>query len=387
MANSPNFRFFGNVEVGKDVSLPTLRDNYDAVLFTYGASQDRRLQVPGEDLGGVYSARAFVGWYNGLPEYAGLSPDLEAGDTAVVIGQGNVALDVARILLSGVDRLKNTDITEEALAALARSRVKQVHVVGRRGPVQAAFTIKEVRELLQLPHVQFEAIPGELLPLNGDELPRAQKRISQLLTKHSTAPAKVDASSHFSLRFLLSPTAFHGSANCKLAIIDFARNTWIEGSHPFHTKAGTTATNDTCSIDAALAFRSIGYKSVPLPGMDQLGVDFDRKLGIIMNRDGRILSDGRPMPGLYCAGWVKSGPNGVIATTMEDAFATAEAIAADWNGKKSSKGGSHALNKFLGRSVDWTGWQRIDAAERARGALRGKQREKFRSIDEMLSAA
>jgi len=151
VAESPRFNFIGNVALGKDVPLKALKPHYDAILFAYGASEDRRLGVPGEDLNGVYSARAFVGWYNGLPEYEGLSPDLQAGDTAMVIGNGNVALDIARVLLSDVDTLRKTDISEQAVEALLKSRIKHVNVVGRRGPMQVSFdTIYEAFFLCRL---------------------------------------------------------------------------------------------------------------------------------------------------------------------------------------------------------------------------------------------
>lgn len=407
MASSPRFNFIGNVDVGRDLPLPSLVPHYDACLFAYGASQDRRLNVPGEGtLSGIYSARAFVGWYNGLPEYTALSPDLDAGDTAIIIGQGNVALDVARILLSDVDRLKNTDVTEHALAVLAKSRIKRVHVVGRRGPMQASFTIKEVRELMNLAQVAFSPIDPSLLPPEPGKLPRMQKRLTQLLLKGSVTP-QISASKSWSLDFLLSPTSFNGTSRTSgsLAEVNFARTTF-EGQDPFETKARVRSTDECTSIPASTAFRSIGYKSEALTGMADLGIPFDPASGTIPNSaGGRILtkssvlslSNSEHLPGMYCTGWVKNGPTGVIASTMEDAFASAEAIAEDWENKVQNiggrgtgwvKGGWDTLKSEVEarrvRTVSWEDWEKIDRAEKERGMERGKEREKFASIQEML---
>jgi adrenodoxin-NADP+ reductase len=388
VASSPRFGFLGNVEIGKSLPLASLRENYDAILFAYGASKDRELGIPGEHLNGIYSARAFVGWYNGLPEFASLNPDLESSDTAVIIGQGNVALDVARVLLCSIDHLKRTDISEDAIETLRRSRVKHVRVVGRRGPMQAAFTIKEVRELLQLPGVRFKPIESSLLaPIDAD-LPRASKRIAQLLAKHSSSNPDPHASKSLSLEFLLSPQEFHaGSLPASLSSIDFERNIWTEERHRFQKDARVVSANSMISMDSGLAFRSIGYKAEALPGMKDLGIDFDDRVGRLLNDRGRVLSAGEIASGLYCAGWAKSGPTGVIATTMEDSFATAELIAQDWKGHESTKKGSVAIRGWLDNPIDWYGWQRIDIAERARGEKRGKEREKLRSVQEMLEAA
>lgn len=174
--------------MGKDIHLSVLRKHYDAILFAYGASKDRELGIPGESLDGIYSARAFVGWYNGLPEYAHLAPKLDTGRNAVIIGQGNVALDVARILLSPLDYLWRTDITEQALEVLKTSTIERVQIIGRRGPLQASFTIKEIRELMQLPGVGVQPILCHLLPKPEIKLPRAQSRMVQLLSKYSKTP-------------------------------------------------------------------------------------------------------------------------------------------------------------------------------------------------------
>ena len=385
IAASPRFNFIGNVQVGVDIALAKLRDNYDAVLFAYGASKDKELGIMNEHSKGIYSARAFVGWYNGLPEYADLAPDLRSGETAVIIGQGNVALDIARVLLSGVDGLRSTDITEKALKTLSQSRIRRVHVVGRRGPLQGAFTIKEVRELIQLPGVGFHPVEDSLLPRDNSQvsltLPRAQKRMVQLFRKHS-ALAPSSSSRTWSLDFMLSPVEFRSNSN-HVSSVDFKR-TAFDTLDTTNAKAKVRDTGQVSSIDASTVFRSIGYQSEPLPGMEEVGISFDEQAGVIPNNGGRVIAKNGIIPGMYCAGWVKRGPTGVIATTMEDAFATAELIAEDWSAKGSGKSGWDAIKKDVPQSIDWDGWLKIDAAERERGSGR-KEREKFQTIQELLN--
>lgn len=403
MASSPNFNFIGNIKVGQDVSLRSLTNHYDAVLFAYGATKDRKLGIPGEDtLQGIYSARDFVGWYNGLPEFSNLNPRLDEGDTAVIIGQGNVALDVARTLLKDVDTLRQTDISEHALAALSKSKVKRVHVVGRRGPMQVACTIKEVRELMKLPSVSFVPIDRDLLPPDLSSLPRTAKRLTKLLLEGSSI-ASADARKSWSLDFLLSPVRFvsdQGTNSSQVNAVAFSRMTFAETEDKFNpvAKVRQAPQDESESISTSLAFRSIGYQSEPLPGMGDLGIEFDEKRGVINNDYyGRLISSSqdksgtRTIPGMYCAGWVKRGPAGVIANTMEDSFATAEAIIADWKSKVPFLGGGDGwdgIKKDVARkglrSVSWKDWLKIDAAERAQGKLLGKEREKFTNPEDML---
>ena len=391
----PNFNFIGNVDVGKGLPLASLKDHYNAILFSYGASKDRRLGIPGEDVRGVCSARDFVGWYNGLPEHADLIPNLDSSDEAVIIGQGNVALDVARTLLTDVDQLRKTDMTDRALETLAKSRVRRVRVVGRRGPMQAAFTIKEVRELLTLDNVSFDKIKPDLFPPGPTKsLPRTQRRMVDLLLKGS---ALHDGLKSWSLDFLLSPTKFESESNV-LSSVSFAKNELV-GSHVFDPSAKTLPTAQTLSMPTGIAFRSIGYKSEALKGMESLGIRFDEARGLIPNDEyGRVTEQspyqigGIPLPGLYCSGWVKRGPTGVIANTMEDAFATAKAIVQDWHSNRSFLSGHDGwdgLKRDAERralwSVGWNDWLKIDAAEKERGRKNGKEREKFTTVPEMLS--
>ncbi|KAI0489723.1 hypothetical protein F4859DRAFT_461983 [Xylaria cf. heliscus] len=408
VANSPNFTFIGNVAIGNQgdhfqgctIPLASLMRHYNAVVFAYGASEDKKLGIPNEStLRGIYSARAFVGWYNGLPEYAGLAPDLTQGEEAVIIGQGNVALDVARMLLQNVDVLRKSDITEYALETLSKSRIKRVHIVGRRGPMQTAATIKEVRELINLDGVHFHPIDMSLLPDKISELSRPRRRLTEVLAKGSTSQAE-----HFdkswSLDFCLSPTEFNGTADGRVQSTTFERTSL---SSPFDPDSSIQSIGEKLQIPSPVVFRSIGYKSVPLPGFAEAGILFDDGKGIIRNDgQGRVLQtaeDGNgttKLFGVYCAGWVKRGPTGVIATTMGDAFATGSAIASDWTSGRRFRNswGNHGweglrteVDKDKCRVIQWDDWKKIDRAERERGLLAGKEREKFTSIDEILAAA
>ncbi|RMZ79799.1 hypothetical protein DV738_g3224, partial [Chaetothyriales sp. CBS 135597] len=408
VATSPDYTFIGNVNLGHDLPLPLLARHYDAIVFAYGASKDRKIGLAGEDRAHVYSARAFVGWYNGLPEYRNLQPDLTAGDTAIVVGQGNVALDVARLLLAPHSHLKGTDITEYALDALSTSTIRHIHVVGRRGPLQAAFTIKEVRELLSLPDVNFSPIPPHLFPPDLKQLARPKRRIVELLQKGRVWDQS--ASKSWSLDFLLAPKELKYSATdpTKLEGVTFARTSLTD---PTSAASAVEDTDETVTLPATTLFRSIGYKAEPIPGLGEIGASFDERAGRLSHDGvGRLISlggAGEGQPGLYCSGWVKRGPTGVIASTMNDAFETAAAIVADWKratedsadnqspslARRQQREGWQGVQReaeSLGlkpfRPVHWGEWQRVNAKEVQRGESRGKPREKFGSVDEMLGA-
>ncbi|KAK5118781.1 hypothetical protein LTR85_007987 [Meristemomyces frigidus] len=423
VAKYPHFNFAGNISIGVgagSLPLPVIAQNYDAILFAYGASRDRKLGIPGEDLEGVVSARAFVGWYNGLPEYADLDPDLTKGDTAVVIGQGNVALDVTRILLAPLEELGRTDISEQAVEVLSKSKVKNVKVIGRRGPLQAPYTIKEIRELMHLPGVGFAPPPeswDELIGVERKRLPRQLRRIAELLEKGSKTTLEATEKA-WQLGYLRSPAAFLSSTNWDLEAVGFEQTEYEVAPSSVVTgdpsadlnalrKLKVRSTGKKGLVRTSLAFRSVGYQSEPLDGMKDIGVPFDQALGVIPNdRWGRVLSPGQGpagaltaghVPGMYCAGWVKRGPTGVIASTMDDAFTTADIISKDWQeGVKfartetegDSKGGWETIAREMKerslRPVSWQGWEKIDALERARGKEKGKEREKIRSVAEML---
>lgn len=417
MASSPDFTFIGNVAVGhepahlggRSINLSALLRHYDAIVFAYGASKDRSLGITGESLKGIYSAREFVGWYNGLPEFANLNPDL-SHEQAVIIGQGNVALDVTRILLEDVDKLRKTDIADYALEALSRSKVKDIRVVGRRGPMQAAFTIKELRELMQLPHTGFRTVQEGLIPSSLKSLERPRRRLMEVLAKGSKTDVKSAAKS-WSLDFCLSPSSFQANDQDASSV---GRTTFekTQLTDIFDPQASVNGKGETVEFPSPLVFRSIGYKSEPLPEFDALGIPFDERKGVIVSSDdlGRVAASADQevkghASGLYCAGWVKRGPTGVIASTMKDAFLTAEAIAEDWKAGKpflksrnalearddvsagwdgvKSEGGAQLANCV----VDWRGWLAIDKVEKQLGEAEGKKRQKFTAIQEMLPLA
>ncbi|KAI6716582.1 hypothetical protein B2J93_7873 [Marssonina coronariae] len=408
VAASARFNFIGNISIGNQqgaLPLRTLLPHYDAILFAYGASRDRALGIDGEEsLKGIYSARAFVGWYNGLPEYSDLAPDLTQGEEAVVIGQGNVALDVARILLQDPDVLEKTDITSNAMETLKKSKVNRVRVVGRRGPMQGAFTIKEVRELMKFPSAAFHPVDKSLIPEDISMLPRPTKRIMEVLKKGSGASVSTAAKS-WSFDFCLSPTSFNPTTTSptRLGSMSFRRTNLEPDTFALNAKA--VGTDEVVDIPAALAFRSIGYKAEALPEFQELGIPFDDRLGMIPNDHlGRVVDDSadwtddtraKHLPGMYCAGWVKRGPTGVIASTMNDAFETAESIAEDWFSQSQFMGNDqrhHAgweavkveAEKRGCRRVSWKDWKKIDAAEKAAGQKNGKVREKFTKVHDML---
>ncbi|CAD7013389.1 unnamed protein product [Ceratitis capitata] len=339
-AEHKNFNFFGNVTLGKDISLQELRERYHAVLLTYGADQDRELNIPNENQPNVLSARKFVAWYNGLPGEQDLNPNL-SGRSVAILGQGNVAVDAARMLLSSVDALRKTDTTEYALEALSRSKVEQVYLVGRRGPLQAAFTIKELREMLKLPNVQTIWKPDDFtdVPAHLPNLPRPRKRLTELMLKS------------------LSEQSSSSSSN--------------RAQRPIPT-------DKIDHLPAELILRSIGYKSTCVDG----GICFDDRGGRVFNESGRVLKDATSKSvdkGLYVAGWLGTGPTGVILTTMNGAFGVAKTLCDDIISNEvdtsSSKAGSEA--KQYGRVVTWSHWHRINQAEIKAGERLGKPREKL----------
>lgn len=402
-----------------------LTANYDALLLAYGASKDKRLGIPGEDLAGVHSARAFVGWYNGLPEYADLKPDLGRSDTAVIIGQGNVAMDVARILLAPLAHLRQTDITEEALQFLDKSRVKDVRIVGRRGPLQAAYTTKELRELVKLEKAHLRPFDRSALPrgyTDPKDLPRGGLRRQMELLWKASPVALAQAEKTWSLEYMLSPTRFEeGPPTGQLARVHFQRNEYLPDSREAADREQGTADqhvdylralrvrpkkgSDPLALDTGLAFRSVGYKSEALQGLSHIGVPFDEQMGIIPNDlYGRIMNPSKGpgeltaghVPGMYAAGWVKRGPTGVIASTMDDAFISADVLRQDWASgalflqqeRAQPQGWDAVKNEAEQRgiqTISWQDWLRIDEAEKRRGKDKGKEREKFRSVDEMLA--
>ncbi|XP_068119302.1 NADPH:adrenodoxin oxidoreductase, mitochondrial isoform X2 [Hyperolius riggenbachi] len=356
---------------------------------SYGAEDKQKLGIPGEDLPGVYSARDFVGWYNGLPDNRHLSPDLST-ETAVILGQGNVALDIARILLSPLDLLKKTDITQAALNALSQSRIKRVLLVGRRGPLQVAFTIKELREMTNLAGIQPINCPSDYQGL-GDiikDLPRPRKRLTELLIKsalkkhgENEVVQRTQSNREWGLRFLRSPLAVLPSEDGKRAAGIRLSITRLEGNGE---TAVAVSTGEVEDLSCGLIVSSIGYRSIPISPR----VPFLQKSGTIPNSMGRV----QGVPGLYCSGWVKRGPTGVIATTMTDSFDTAQSLLEDIKSGTLScsnpRPGASTVRELLllrgVQPVSFSDWEKIDAVETARGIEVGKPREKILDPEEML---
>ncbi|MDE0611941.1 MAG: NADP oxidoreductase [Gammaproteobacteria bacterium] len=378
------FRFFGNVTVGKDVTPQELRDIYHAVIYTCGAETDRRLGIEGEDLAGSHTATEFVGWYNGHPDYRDREFDF-SHETAVIIGQGNVAADVARILSKSVDELKHTDISQHALDALAESQIKTIAVVGRRGPAQAKFTTKELREFLELENCQ-AAIASEELALNeASQTEVADKKAGVVAAKNMAVFEKMaenaehDKARTCRMMFCRSPIRIEGNGRIERVVLE--RNE-LSGE-PFSQRA--SGTGETETLECGLLFRSIGYRGVPIEG-----VPFHDSWGVFPNQEGRITDgpDGTVVPGIYTAGWIKRGPSGIIGTNRACAVQTIESLMGDLNNLSADRAGTDALAELLQergvRSIDFPEWQRIDAEEVSRGEPKGKPREKFTRREEML---
>ena len=383
IAAKPNCRFLGNVTVGRDIAVEELRRHYDALIFANGAETDRRLNIPGEDLPGSYTATEFVAWYNGHPDYRDREFDLSQ-ETAVVIGQGNVAIDVCRILAKTADELKHTDITQRALDALAESRIKDIYMVGRRGPVQAKFTQLEIKEMGQLadcdPVVRAEDLqfdPASQAEYD-DPKNKAAKRIVPILGDFAARELSGKAR-RLHILFKQSPAEIKGDGRVQSIVLE--RNELV--GEAFSLKA--RGTGETEELACGLVFRSVGYRGVPLPG-----VPFDEQRGVIPNEDGRVLDHETPVSGLYAVGWIKRGPSGVIGTNKPDSRATVASLLQDLPNLQPCPDPETdkvlALLKDRGvRVVSFEDWQIIDAAEVERGQASGKPREKYPSVEEMLA--
>ncbi|XP_058650232.1 NADPH:adrenodoxin oxidoreductase, mitochondrial-like isoform X1 [Onychostoma macrolepis] len=377
--------FHGNVNVGKDVTINELRQAYHAVVLSYGAEGNRSMGIPGEDVPGVFSAKDFVGWYNGLPSNKELHPDLSC-ETAVILGQGNVALDVARILLAPVEMLKETDITHNALEALAGSKVRRVLIVGRRGPLQIACTIKELREMVNLPNTRADMLPTDFEGIAEalKDLPRPRKRLTELMMKAVKEGGDNKAEKCWGFRFFRSPVEVLAGADGKRATGFRLALNKLEG---LGESARAEPTGQLEVVDCGLIISSIGYKSIPIDP----AVPFDPRRAIVPNEMGRV----QDTAGLYCSGWVKRGPTGVIATTMNDSFDTARALIQDMEAGKLdlsvNKAGAQAITALLQtrgvRTVLFSQWEKINAEEQKRGKSLGKPREKVLDVDEMLKIA
>lgn len=385
IARAPGFNFFGNLSVGRDVSVTELRARYHAVVFACGAETDRRMGIPGEDLSCSHTATDFIGWFNGHPDYRDRTFDF--GQHAVaIVGQGNVAADVCRILAKSVDELRTTDIAEHALDTLARSKVKEIHVIGRRGPVQAKFTTKELRELGEITGCAALVDPAELTLNAASEAELADRNSLNSPGNLKLFRAFASRNAAFgqrTIRFLfhLSPVALVGDGHVEKLIL--TRNC-LEGP-PFAQVARPT--DELIELPCGLVFRSIGYRGVPIPGLP-----FNEPRGTVPHTAGRVRDGTATLPGLYVTGWLKRGPTGIIGTNRADSAETVASLLADLpKAHDREKQGANALRSLLeGRGIrvlNYQNWLIVDSAEVDRGKPKGKPREKFTRIHEMLAAS
>ena len=384
-AEHPEFRFYGNVELGRDLSRDDLTYRYHAVIYAVGAQTDRRMGIPGEDLPGSWAATEFVAWYNGHPDYRDLEFDLSA-ERAIVVGNGNVATDVARMLALTRDELGQTDVADHALEVIAESKVREIVVLGRRGPAQAAFTNPELLELGDMTDADVFVDPGDA------ELDPLSKAFIESEAAHTTAKKNVDILSGYAkreplgkrrrivLRFLVSPVEILGSE--RVEGIRFVHNELVESEDGAIRPRATDLTEE---LDCGLVFRSIGYRGTRVPG-----VPFDETRCVIPNEHGRILE----RTGEYAVGWIKRGPTGIIGTNKRDAQETVDTLLGDLD---SDRLGTPAdpdrdlMEALIAErqpdAVSYAGWEAVDRVEREAGEPHGRPRVKLCSFEELLEAA
>ncbi len=391
VAAHPRFRFFGAVELGRHLSMDDLRAHYHMIVYTTGAQTDRRMGVPGEDLQRSHAATEFVAWYNGHPDYRDLTFDLSQ-ERAVVVGVGNVAADVARILSRTPEELAATDIADYALEALSASRIREVHVLGRRGPAQAAFTNPEVRELGELAGADVTARAEEVEPdeLTRQALERAPDRATQKkveILKEFARRAPTGKPKRLVMRFLVSPVEVLDDGRGAVGGMRLVRN------RLHATATGTLQPKPTGEFEelpAGLVFRSVGYRGVPLPG-----VPFNDDWGVILNEKGRVLDaqTKHPLVGQYTAGWIKRGPTGVIGTNKPDAAETVtgmlEDLARDIHlrpADPSPEAVERLVRERQPQYLSYQDWLRLDEIETRRGKETGRPRVKFTRVKDMLAA-
>ena len=383
------FRFFGNVKVGHDIEVEDLERLYHAIVFTVGCETDRQLGIPGEELPGSHAATAFVGWYNAHPDYADEEFDL-SGERAVVIGNGNVAMDVARMLALTDGELRQTDTADHAIELLDRSQIREIVVLGRRGPVQAAFTNPEIRELGEMEDADVVVDPSDV------ELDAASAAYLESEEADKTTRVNVETLREFAqrepqgkrkriaLRFLVSPVEIKGDGRVQRIVV--GRNELVEEGGGLRARD----TGEREELECGLVLRSVGYTGIPIKG-----VPFEEKRGLILNEGGRVLDshDSGHKVGHYTAGWIKRGPSGVIGTNKKDALETVGHLLADVESQALLSPESpdpSAVEALLAergvRYVSFEDWQAIDQAEVGRGEPHGRPRVKFVRVEEMLES-
>ncbi|CDR37338.1 CYFA0S01e09758g1_1 [Cyberlindnera fabianii] len=400
-ASSDRFAFRGNVEVGKDVTLQELHERFNSVVLAYGCDRGNRLGIEGEDLPGVINAHEFVGWYNGNPDTETVRPPLEDVEKLVIIGNGNVAMDIARLLLMPAEEVEKSDIAEHAIRVLKKSKVNDIKIVARRGFLESAFATKEIRELLQLEKygVKFQGIDHEvielLIPIKN-KLERVQKRKLETLLdymkpdeerrgkKKFQIPDKYTKS--WKLEYLLSPTKVTPNpTNPKLVSeITFQQNV-LYHEDPESPAKVEAVPNQFKTFKADLVVTSLGFKGRAIPGLDKLGIKFDARKGTIASRDSRVLNEaGVEVPGIYAAGWIKNSKRGPILTTFVDSDAVAQSVIADFeNGVTSGdKVGVEGLE--IEGATDWKDWENLNKFELEFGKLHDKARWKVPEVTKML---
>ncbi|MFE3543983.1 FAD-dependent oxidoreductase [Nocardia sp. NPDC059177] len=380
-------QYYLNVEVGEHIDHQELLAHHHAVIYAVGASSDRRLGVPGEDLPGSHSATEFVAWYNGHPDFAEREFDL-SGERAVIVGNGNVALDVARVLTAHPDELAKTDIADHALDALRRSNIREVVILGRRGPLQGAYSSPEFLALTHMQGVDVIIDPAELeldphsrAQLDDPNIEPSLRLKYQLAQEYSQATPD-PANKRIVFRYLATPTAVHGEEHARA--LEFAHNELTEENG----QLVATATDRTETLDTGLVLRAIGYRGVPVAGLP-----FDERRGTVPSEHGRVIEATEPVPGVYVSGWIKRGPRGVIGSNRLDAEETVEALISDFiAGKLTAPTGDRAaLQALLAQRqpdlVDRKGWKTIDQAEKSAGKSAGRPRVKFTTRADLLKAA
>jgi ferredoxin--NADP+ reductase len=382
-AAHPRFRFFGNVTFGRDLSLDDLKSYYDQIIFAVGAQSDRRMGVPGEDLEGSYPATVFVAWYNGHIDYSHLDFDLSQ-ESVAIIGQGNVAIDVTRILAKSPEELAITDIADHALERLRSSKVKTIYVIGRRGPAQAAFTNVELRELGELDVTELIVDPAELELDPASEASLANDRVASKnleTLRENAAKERTNKERQIVIRFLRSPVEVIGESG-KVTGIKLQKNVLKQNEDGSIAAVGT---DEYETLPVGLIFRSIGYKGAPLEG-----VPYDDRKGTIPNTLGRIINEGEPVVGQYVVGWAKRGPSGIIGTNKPDSLETVKQMVADIEAGVIAPASADAdqiealLQERNVRYVTFSDWKRLDETETSRGLPQGRPRVKFTKVKDML---